>query len=111
MNRVKDFVREVEPPVAKRLVQQIVGRGDRSDQGVFDRKTAGVGPAVAHRGYDILHVPAGERFEIRPAPACGSLAERSVRTLNGNTHGSSEVGKKKPRQVIRRGVDDPGGKR
>jgi hypothetical protein len=34
-----------------------------------------------------------------------------VRTLNGNTHGSSEVGNKKAPPGSRRGVDDPGGKR
>jgi hypothetical protein len=42
-----------------------------------------------------LYVPAGKCLEIRPAAPCGSLAERPVRTLNCNTHESSEVGNKK----------------
>jgi hypothetical protein len=78
MYRVENFVGEVEPPVAERLMQQVIGRGDRSDQGVLDRKAAGVCPAVTHGGHNVLHVPAGKRLEIRPAPSSGSLAERSV---------------------------------
>jgi hypothetical protein len=95
VHRVEDFVREMEPPVAERLMEKVVGRGDRSDQRVFDWKTSGVCSAVAHGGHDILHVPAGKRLEIRPAASSGSLAERSMGTLNSNTHGSSGLGNKK----------------
>jgi hypothetical protein len=98
MHRMKDFVREVEPSVAERFMQQVVGGGHRADQGILDRKAARDRSALAHCGNHVLHVATGKCLEVRPpASRCG-LAERAVGTLDGYTHGSSEWRKEKPRQ-------------
>ena len=86
MNRMQDLVGQSQGAVAKSLMEQIVGSGDRSDERVLDRQTSGVGLALTHRRHHILHLAAGQHHEIRPAATSRGLAERSLRALNGNAH-------------------------
>ena len=86
VDRMEDLMRQVERAVTERLVKQVVGGGDRPDEGVFDRQAADLGAALANCRHHVLHVTAGQGFQVRPAAPGRGFAERSVRTLNGYTH-------------------------
>ena len=83
---MEDLVRQVERAVPERLVKQVVGGGDRPDEGVFDRQAAGLGAAFANCRHHVLHVTAGQGFQVRPAASGRGFTERSVGTLNRYTH-------------------------
>jgi hypothetical protein len=91
--RMEDLMRQVERTVPKRLVQQVVRGGDRPDQGVLDRKAAGVGTTFADCFDHILYISAGQGCEIGPAPTGGGLAERPVRSLDSYAHETLQHGK------------------
>jgi hypothetical protein len=75
---MEDLVGQAERAVAERLLEQVVGVGDRSDQRVLDRKAAGIGAAFTHQRNDVRDVATGEYLKVGPASAGRRFAEGPV---------------------------------
>jgi hypothetical protein len=108
VHRVEYFVGEPQATVAEGFVQQIVSGGNRSYQGVLDRKTAGLGSAFPYRSHDVLHLATGQDFQMRPAPLGSRFAEGAVSSLNGHAHDALLMETTKIPPGLWRGIDDCG---
>src|SRR6185369_10837100 len=105
VHRVENLVGEPERAVAERLLEEVVGGGDRSDERVLDRQAAGLRPSLAHGGHHVRRLPAGKGDQLRPAAPGRRLAERSMSALNGNAHTlTPRVENKKPRRGLAGGA-------
>ena len=85
-HRQEDLVREMQGPVAERLVQEVVRRRHGAEERVLDREAARVGAVLPHRRHDIAHLAARHDRRLRPAPLRGRFGEGPVRPLDGNPH-------------------------
>ena len=87
VHRVKDLVGQVERTVSKSLVEQIVRRGDRADQGVLDREAPGLRPAFADRGDHIRKqlTSRSVRARYHECKTASCLADKLTRDLQSWT--------------------------
>jgi hypothetical protein len=86
MHRQQRLVRQRQRAVAEGFVQQVVRRGDGTDQRVLDGEAAGIGASLAHGGDSVRHLAAGNRLKVGPSAPSRRFAERAVGALNRYAH-------------------------